>query len=83
MGGITGYSVIIGNSNCRTMRSTLTTKLKIVFGGLVPGTVYCVRVFPLNNIGAAPDDIVRNSAVRVELPDVLCKLAEVLHHHNV
>jgi hypothetical protein len=30
-----------------------------------------VRVFPLNNIGAAPDDIVRDSAVRVELPDVL------------
>ena len=76
MGGITGYKVVIGSRNCtNTIKSTQTTNLKVVFDGLKPGNVYCVRVFPLNNIGAAPDDIVRDSAVIVELPDVLCKFS--------
>ena len=74
VGGITGYRVVVGNNNCRsTIKSTQTTNLKVVFDGLEPGAVYCVRVFPLNSIGAAPNGIVRNSSVRVELPDVLRK----------
>ena len=74
MGGITGYEVIIGSKKCRkTEKSIETTKFKVVIDGLKPGTVYCVRVFPLNSIGAAPDGIVRNSSVIVELPDVLRK----------
>ena len=74
VGGITGYRVVVGNNNCRsTIKSTQTTNLKVVFDGLEPGAVYCVRVFPLNSIGTAPNGIVMNSAVRVELPDVLRK----------
>ena len=74
MGGITEYRVVIGSKNCRKIeKSSETTNLKVVFDGLKPGTVYCVRVFPLNNIGASPNDIVTNSSVIVELPDVLRK----------
>ena len=84
VGGITGYEVVIGSKKCRkTEKSIETTNLKAVFDGLKPGTMYCVRLFPLNSIGAAPDDIVRDSAVTVEFPHVLRKLATVLHHHNV
>ena len=76
VGGIPGYRVVIGSINCtNTIKSTQTTNLKVVFDGLKPGTMYCVRVFPLNSIGAAPDDIVRDSAVTVELPDVLRKFS--------
>ena len=84
VGGITGYEVVIGSGECRgeSKKPRNTTNLKVVFDGLDPGNRYCVRVFPLNSIGAAPNGIVRNSAVTVELPDVLRKFAWVLHHRS-
>ena len=85
-GGITGYKVVIGSGDCRgeleKPKPNITTNLKFVFDGLNPGNEYCVRVFPLNNIGAAPDGIVKDSAVRVKLPNVLRKFAAVLHHRS-
>ena len=84
VGGITGYRVVVGNRKCtRISKSSETTNLRVVFDDLEPGSSYCVRVFPLNNVGVTPNDIVRNSAVRVELPDVLRKSVVVLHHHHV
>ena len=82
--GISGYRVVIGNRKCsQNLTSSETTNLRVVFDNLEPGSIYCVRVFPLNNVGVTPNDIVRNSAVRVELPDVLRKSVVVLHHHHV
>ena len=84
VGGITEYRVVIGNRNCNSIsKSSETTNLRVVFDSLEPGSSYCVRVFPLNNVGVTPNDIVRNSAVRVELPDVLRKSVVKLHHHHV
>ena len=84
VGGITGYRVVIGNRRCnQNLTSSETTNLRVVFDNLEPGSSYCVRVFPLNNVGATPNDIVRNSAVRVELPDLPRKSVVVLHHHHV
>ena len=83
VGGITGYRVVIGNRCNQNVTSSETTKLRVVFDNLEPGSSYCVRVFPLNNVGVTPNNVVRNSAVRVDLPDVLRKSVVVLHHHHV
>ena len=84
VGGITGYRVVIGNRRCnQNLKLSETTNLRVVFDNLEPGSIYCVRVFPLNNVGVTPNDIVRNSAVRVELPYLPRKSVVKLHHHHV
>ena len=82
VGGITGYRVVIGNRCNQTLTSSETTKLRVVFDNLEPGSSYCVRVFPLNNVGVTSNNIVRKSSARVDLPDVLRKSVVILHHHH-
>jgi hypothetical protein len=74
VGGITGYRVVIGNRKCTTELQTWTVQDNVNtvrFGSLEPGGRYCVRIYPFNNDGPAPESIVKDSAVTTKLPDLL------------
>ena len=77
MGRITGYRVVIGNRKCTTELQTWTVQDNVNtvrFGSLEPGGRYCVRIYPFNNDGPAPENIVKDSAVKFKLPDLLGEL---------
>ena len=76
-GRITGYRVVIGNRKCTTELQTWTVQDNVNtvrFGSLEPGGRYCVRIYPFNNDGPAPENIVKDSAVTTKLPDLLGEL---------